>query len=279
MSLALATAALSEAGCEKYRDLDAVEAVLQSANAAPGEVEDDAAGSRGYRRVARLFVAPTATALLGPEPVSVDQGETLPFVLDLAAGDCVTAVAHSETDGADIDLRLDSPDGQPVAVDASPDPFPVIPDVCVSAAGAYTLRLSSARGSADAWVGAYGVVGDTADAARVLATLADRYVVGGRALGPVAAESVVAGRVARVPVALGANECVAIVAFGGAGVEDLDLVVVDGDDAIVARDIGVDASPVIPRLCAPAAGAAYYAELRPYAGSGTAWWRTLGVPR
>jgi hypothetical protein len=83
--------------------------------------------------------------------------------------------------------------------------------------------------------------------------------------GAVSQGTLATGQEARLPLALPAS-CVAVVALGGAGVEDLDLSLVDSDDRVVAREQVHDAEAVV-RTC-PEQPGNYFAVVRMARGAG-----------
>lgn len=279
--LALTLAASVGASCKRFRTIEELEESLGRIEA----VDPDQARPSGgdplaarFDRVRRLF-APTGSTPFG-ERVRFELSPRSPYdlVVELGPPVCYTVIATAVDDSLDADLRLDGPDGQPVAIDASPDAFPVIVAYCPEAAGPHAVRVTAARGSGEVMLGVFALPQQSADATRRLEALRARYAPTARALGAVAGARLAPGERHSQPVALLAGRCYAVAAVGADTVEDLDLTLIDEHETRLVRDLGVDAEPVLERFC-PERGGAFRVVVEPYQGAGEVWWQVFELAR
>lgn len=266
--------------CDEFRNLRNIEeaqGVDTTASADQAPTDADPLQS-GFDRVCRLFLQSGATPIIADHRIALERGETHDRVLKLSIGSCYSFVAFADGVGFDPDLILDSPGGQTVARDVSPDPFPVIASYCPIEPGFYALRVRSARGEGEVLYGAYELVGPSAQAERRLAELRDRYLAEARALGPANRVGVPQRGDHEMPVALLPGRCYGVVAVSDIAAVDIDLALLDGTGEPLARDIGLDAEPVIQEVCATDARA-HRLRIEGYDGGGVVWWQLFEVAR
>lgn len=281
--MALAMATSSTAGCQRFRDLLTTDPATPAAEAeaeprSPTPLDDGSIES-GFDRVRRLFLQPDAIPIIADYRLELGHDEVHDRVLKLSVGSCYAFVGFGQgDDDFDVDFQLDAPNGQPVAQDTSPDPFPVIASYCAPDAGFYALRVRAASGRGEVMFGAYELVGPSAQAERRLAELTDRYLNEPRGLGPVGRVGVPVGRAHEIPVALLPGRCYGVVAVADAGANDLDLELMAGDGEILSRDIATDAEPVIVQVC-PTSARTHRLVLSGYDGGGVVWWQLFEVAR
>lgn len=271
LGLALACAL---GACRDRRTLEELESTIAQLE----QVPRDGSGAPpvdGLERLRRLFAA-DGVEVLRAGPYELDNRAHVDVSVPLEGSGCYAMAAWAEPQDADVDLRLDGLDGLPIARDEAPDAFPVIADRCVDRGGPYNLRLRAVRGPASATLAVWRLDDPLrSTAARELARVAAHYVPDATPLSAVQRTELLEGRRFEVPVAVGAGECVAVVAWhgGGAGA-DLDLDAHDPIGRLDGRDLGVEADAVLPSLCADRAGV-FRVGLRAYARDGTVWWQTL----
>lgn len=267
-------------GCDRFRGLlnmESASPAIEDRPSAPTPLSDGSIES-GYDRVRRLFLQPDAVPIIADYRVALEAGQTHDRILKLSVGSCYAFVGYGQGDGFDVDLQLDGPDGQAVAQDVSPDPFPVIPSYCAPGGGFYALRVRAASGAGDVMFGAYELVGPSAQAERRLTELRDQYLSGPRGLGPVGRVGVPIGGNHEIPVALLPGRCYAFVAVADVGADDIDLELIAGNGDILARDIALDAEPVITEVC-PTSARTHRLVLSGYDGGGVVWWQLFEVDR
>lgn len=267
-------------GCDRYRSLDDIEEArgIEGPSSADRTPTADNPLDSGFVRVRRLFLQPEATPIIADHRVTLERGETHDRVLKLSIGSCYAFISFAIGERFDPDLVLEDPHGQPVASDISPDPFPVIASYCPAEAGFYALRVRAARGAGELIYGAYELVGPSAQAERRLAQLRDEYLTQPRALGPANRVGVPQRGSHEIPVALLPGRCYGVVVVSDFDAIDIDLALSDGSGEPLARDLGLDAAPVIQEVC-PTNARAHRLRIDGYDGGGVVWWQLFEVPR
>ena len=278
--IAALAACLGLPGCERYRSLDDIEEASDGDENGPaaGGLPGDETLESGFERVRRIFLHSEAAPIIADHRIALERRGEHDRLLKLSIGSCYSFVAFGAGDRFDADLILADPNGQTVASDLSPDPFPVIASYCPAEAGFYALRVRAARGSGDLIYGAYELVGPSAQAERRLAILRDEYLREPRALGPVNRVGVPVGGIHEVPIAMLPGRCYGVVLVADFEARDIDLVLSGGDGEPIARDLGTDAEPVIAEVC-PTSARAHRMEIRGYDGGGGVWWQLFEVTR
>ncbi len=225
---------------------------------------------------------------LGPAIRNADMptGGLVAYTIDAKPAFCYLAIAISAS-ANDLDMALLDPAGRTVAHDVRPDAHPWA-SVCPPAAGPYVARLQMARGSGEYYYAVYQgkpqsdpqlaaffggaqagpqtaeIDDETAQRVRALAATLkkDRFEQIDAARGIVLA----ARQDRNFPLNLQHGSCYAFATFGGAGVQDTDVFIVDGSGNELQRDAtqGRDAQV---RFCPPSTGV-YTLRTRLYDGGG-----------
>ncbi len=264
-------------GCRRYRSLEEIEESLEQLEQVPVTPTADDPLLAGFERVRRMF-APGGEPIFADHQLALEAREYQDRAVELVAEGCYVFLAFGLPERFDVDLRLDRPDGLPVAEDRSPDPFPVIPTYCAPETGTYNLRVIAARRSGQVRVGGYRMPSiEDAEAARRLDRLRTRYFPDARALGPVVRRTLGEGDDYEFPIALLPGRCYAVAAVATDGVVDLDVELRDDHEEILLRDIGTDAEPVVERFC-PESRGTFRLRFRMYAGSGDLAWQLFERP-
>ncbi len=231
----------------------------------------------GFERLERLFARGTSAFL---EPVDIDFGSVSrdDRVLELEASHCYTFLGFATPRSLDLNLELTDPSGAVVASDRIPDHFPVLHVWCADESGPHVLRTSAQRGRGTARIGGYLVEdGPLAVATQRLHALRASFVPDGQPAGAVGRSFVAEGEDHDIAVPVAAGACVAAVATGSGGIEDLDLSWVRADGSEPVRDVGLPDVAVATALC-PEQGEAVRLRVTAYAGAGVAFWQVLETP-
>ncbi len=233
------------------------------------------------------------------------EGEALP--VDLATGTCTTWVALGGGGLRDLGMTVFDGDGAEVASDAVRGEGALV-HVCppqrqedtvrrgFTETAPYYVELDAADGSGAVVVGSFvsavgagegfadlfeGLLVPPVPFVEVEAALTEaRETLRERGMQPEGEpdfERMVAGRSWRRPIALEAGRCYAVVARGGAGVEDVDLYLYDAVGAEVARDLGQDAAPRLEHCVDEDESATL--ELRVFAGQGAVGVLAFSAPQ
>lgn len=227
-----------------------------------------------------------------------DQGRSLP--MDLDTGRCTTLVALAGGSIRDLRMRAYDGDGEEVATDVV-DGDGALAHVCPRSAGGvpmlpYYVVLDAPSGSGSVILAAYaselgggqgfdglfdGVLAPQVPFQSVTERLArSRSALRARGLLPVgepAVDSVAEGDGLRVAVPMDPDRCYVVVARGGEGLSDIDLMLFDEQGTEVARDLESDPEPSL-EVC-PEAGGQYVAEASAYEGAGAIGVIVLAGPR
>lgn len=267
-------AALSLGGCRSHRSLEELEAALAPVGVPMPAAEDDDPLGAGFARVVRLFAA-GAAPLEPPWDVDVRRGRVADRLVSLDAGRCYSFVAFATPSTVDIDLVLEDPDAQRVAMDTAPDAFPVLSTYCPQASGTFALRLRTVRGEGRARVGAYRVdEGEQNVVAQRVAALRDAHLPEGTAASALARAYLTERGAYDAPVAAIPGRCLSAVAVNGQGVTDLDAAWVLEDGTEPVRDVSLESVAVLTPLCVDRAQAVRL-RLSARAGAGTVWWQVF----
>jgi len=243
--------------------------------------------ARGTQPVAESFVA------------FLREGGSARFRVAVARPQCVGFVGIGREGLSDLNLRVLSAAGAELDSDTRNDAHPYV-RVCASAGDTLHVQLQAAHGNGEASVVMLvnppvvppplaDVLGSPRGNGLFSGPRAPRGDIGRdpslvsaeiqlrRALDTMAATgstplaSTFNGRLARQgltarPIMLEAGRCYVILAFGEAGVEDLDLRVSDPGGRPLAQDVALDAHPSL-RFCATRAGP-HRVDVRMFAGEG-----------
>jgi hypothetical protein len=259
-------------GCRAERPIEDIEAAHGLPTREGSGASESDPLEAGLLRAERIFVR-DAEMFGQAITVALTDGAFENTSWPLEAGNCYTFVSWGEPDTSDFDLRLDTPDGQTAAWDDSPDNFPLISRFCATRTARHNLRITSARGAGEVRVRAWRQQpGEARDAERELSALAQQYLPAEfSAEGAVQYTALRESRELEVPFAMLPGRCYAVVAWSPE-ITDLDLVLHDGGEEPLMRDLGTDARPVLLPYCATTASAPRI-RLVAYAGTGAAWWQ------
>ena len=265
--------------------------------------EDEGAGpidalSRRYGRLRQRLAERGYDEELGVSRLFLldEEGRVLP--LDLAGGRCTTLLAiaggsirelaMSVHDGEGAEVASDVVEGEGGLVHVCPqpaEPVATLPHyLALRASGSGSVILSahgSAPGAGEGFAGLFdGVLAPQVPFRSVEEQLArSRTVLRARGLLPVAEprlESLAEGEGMRVPVELETDRCYVVIARGGEGLRDVDLVLYDAAGAEVARDLESDVEPSL-ELC-PEEAAHIVVEASAYEGAGAVGVLVLAGP-
>jgi|LNFM01.1.fsa_nt_gb hypothetical protein len=224
--------------------------------------------------------------VLAPRASMLRRGEVVSLPTTLRQGLCYTFAVFGGQGARDADLYFLDSAGSVVQRDDGAQVDAVVRDVCVTAAGQYTVRPSMAEGDGAVWIAAYARAAQ-AGAAQVSQTSVamaqgsgggndvddtwssqqnNLLSVGYQAEGSPLNRTLTEGQSADENVQLNAGMCYAIMAIGESRVRDLDLDLFDSNGRPVDRDFAQDPKAVV-RLCAPAQGQ-YRVNVRMASGGG-----------
>ena len=242
---------------------------------------------RGYDRelgASRLFLLEEEGRVL---PLDLD-GNRCTTLLAIAGGS-IRELAMSAHDGEGDEVASDLVEGEGGLVHVcpqAPGPPRTLPHYLVLRASegsgavilsAYASEIGAGEGFADLFD---GVLAPQVPFRSVEEQLArSRTVLRARGLLPVGEprlESLAEGEGLRVPVIVASDRCYVVIARGGEGVRDVDLVLFDSAGAEVARDLESDAEPTL-ELCRADPGA-LVVEASAYEGAGAVGVLVLAGP-
>lgn len=193
--------------------------------------------------------APAYVAVGAPVDVSLpDEGEVAAR-FDVIAGGCYAAVGFTNA-VADLDVWVRDA-GTLIAQDVRPNAFPVA-RWCSSRTTTLDIALSAYTSGGAAQLALYADAetiersrgSDTLLANRLAASIG-RSAPGWSPIGPPTEIEVPQSGTRGFPLDVGESQCLGILAVGAVGVEDLDLVVRDADDAVIVSDLALDATPLV----------------------------------
>jgi hypothetical protein len=242
---------------------------------------------RGYEQelgMSRLFLLEEEGRVL-PLDLDGDQCTTLLAI----AGGSIRELAMSAHDGEGDEVATDLVQGEGGLVHVCPqaaEPVATLPHYLVLRAseGSGSVILSayaSELGSGEGFAGLFdGVLAPQVRFRSVEEQLArSRTALRDRGLLPVAEprlESLAEGEGMRVPVTMESDRCYVVIARGGDGVRDVDLVLFDAAGAELARDLESDAEPGL-ELCGEPPGELVI-EASAYEGAGAVGVLVLAGP-
>lgn len=228
------------------------------------------------------------------------EDEGVAFPLDLAVGTCDTFVALGGGGIRELELTLYDAEGDPAATDAVPAEAGLI-HVCpqghgggqhrpyymavrsTDGSGAFVLaHFRGSPGSGEGFEGLFeGIRAPRVPFREVEEQLTrSRTALRARGMAPLAPgffEHLSEGGVARLPLTLEGGRCYAAAARSGAGLRDVDLFLFDVGGAEVARDVGMDAEPILEHC--PDQSGPFTLELRAFEGAGAAGVMVFSAPR
>lgn len=251
------------------------------------DAASEAFAARGTQRLAEVFVA------------FLREGASDGFRLSVDRSQCIGFVGVGREGVVDLNLRVLSAAGGELDQDVRNDAHPYV-RVCASQGETLYVRAVAARGSGEVAVVLLGnppvvapplddVLGSSRANGLFAGPRAPRGQIGRDPSAPSASEQLrraleaLAGvgasplgehfdgvlprqGITARPVALQAGRCYVALAFGEAGVEDLDLRVNDPVGHPLAQDVALDAHPSL-RFCTTRGGA-HRVDVRMYAGEG-----------
>jgi hypothetical protein len=210
---------------------------------------------------------------------------TLP--IQLGAGECVTIVARATRGARDVDAALYAAEGRLLALDSEPNPRPAIQACAVAAVSVYyVIQLYDGDGSfvavpffgsratlakAAAAIGGKPVYAEIVDAPEVAEDPVVAFSEGLRkrgfsAVGEPRRFAIAEGERVRENLPVETGQCYTVAAFGGAGISELSLRLLDEHGTELSLDAGHRAH-VATQLCARTT-ATYALESVAAAGAG-----------
>ncbi|MBI2896122.1 MAG: hypothetical protein HYY06_21370 [Deltaproteobacteria bacterium] len=220
------------------------------------------------------------------------EGTSASHSLEIEAGLCLTVLSVGSVGVRDVDAQIYSPDGTVLAEDDEPDPHPVV-QLCAERrmrvyyvvkmfAGAGAYRFVALRSDREALPAAIRLLRGGAEARAQRSSLDLRL----EELGARLADRGFAARGDPVTSTLGGHEtvrfalpteksvCYTVVALGGDGVRNIDLVLLDEAALQVARDVG-PAVDAMTQFCSENEET-ISAEVRMVSGSGEVRFAVFG---